>query len=370
MLGRIYALIVKEMLLLWKDRRMRFVILMPPLIQVLVFTFAATFEVKHVPLAIWNEDGTAASRELVRRFTDSNAFALVGNLDNPQAVSDWIDSQKAGAVLHIDPRFSADLAGDRPARVQMIIDGRRSNVALIVQNYAATIVQAYNRERLGTTGALAQAGPQIEIRAWFNPTLDSQWYILPALNALVVMVMAMMITALSVARERELGTFDQLLVTPLRPFEILIGKVTPSLIIAAIEAFGILAIAVFAFGLPFRGSLPWFGISFIVFLLSAIGIGLAISSIAQTQQQAILGVFIFLAPAIILSGMATPIDNMPGWCQTLSLINPIRYMIDLIRGLYLRGPSITVMWHQIWPMMIIGSVTLSAATVLFRRRIG
>ncbi|HVJ43403.1 MAG TPA: ABC transporter permease [Dongiaceae bacterium] len=370
MFGRIYALVVKEMLLLWKDRRMRFVILLPPLIQVLIFAFAATFEVKHVPFAVWNEDGAAASRELVRRFTDSNAFALVGNLDNPQEVTDWIDSQKAGAVLHIDPRFNADLATGRPARVQMIIDGRRSNVALIVQNYAATIIETYNRERLGTAGALLQAGPQVEVRAWFNPNLDSQWYILPALNALVVMVMAMMITALSVARERELGTFDQLLVTPLRPFEILVGKVTPSLIIAVGEAFGILAVAVFAFGLPFRGSLLWFGISFIVFLLSAIGIGLAISSIAQTQQQAILGVFIFLAPAIILSGMATPIDNMPDWCQTLSLINPIRYMIDLIRSLYLRGPTIPLMLDQLWPMMLIGVITLSAATLLFRRRLG
>jgi len=146
--------------------------------------------------------------------------------------------------------------------------------------------------------------------------------------------------------------------------------VTPSLIIAAAEAFGILAVAVFAFGLPFRGSLPWFGISFIIFLLSAIGIGLAISSIAQTQQQAILGVFIFLAPAIILSGMATPIDNMPDWCQTLSLINPVRYMIDLTRSLYLRDPSVPLILHQLWPMMIIGTVTLGFATLLFRRRLG
>jgi ABC-2 type transport system permease protein len=370
MFGRIYALIVKEMLLLWKDRRMRFVILMPPLIQVLVFTFAATFEVRHVPLGVWNEDGTAASRELVRRFTDSTAFDFAGTIDNPQALRDWIDSQKASAVLHIDPRFSADLASNRPARVQLIIDGRRSNVALIVQNYAATIVATYNRETLAAGTLMADAGPQIEVRAWYNPNLDSQWYILPALNALVVMVMVMLINALSVARERELGTFDQLLVTPLRPFEILIGKVTPSLIIAAAEAFGILAVAVFAFGLPFRGSLPWFGISFVIFLLSAIGIGLAISSVAQTQQQAILGVFIFLAPAIILSGMATPIDNMPPWCQTLSLVNPVRYMIDLTRSLYLRDPTVPLILHQLWPMMVIGTVTLGFATLLFRRRLG
>jgi ABC-2 type transport system permease protein len=367
MFGRIYALIVKEMLLLWKDRRMRFVVLIPPLIQVLVFSFAATFEVKNVKLGIWNEDNTFASRELVRRFTDSPAFTDGGSINHPAEVQDWIDSQRVGAVLHIDSRFNADLSSDRPAKVQMIIDGRRSNVALIIQNYAATIVAAYDRERLGLMGG---AGPSIELRAWYNPNLESRWYILPALNALVVMVMAMLITALSVARERELGTFDQLLVTPLRPFEILIGKVTPSLIIALGEAFGILLVAVLAFHLPFRGSILWFGIGFIVFLLSAIGIGLAISSLAQTQQQAILGVFIFLAPAIILSGFATPIDNMPPWCQTLSMINPIRYMIELTRSLYLRDPGILMMWEQIWPMMVIGFLTLGSATILFRRRLG
>jgi ABC-2 type transport system permease protein len=367
MFGRIYALIVKEMLLLWKDRRMRFVVLIPPLIQVLVFSFAATFEVKNVPLGIWNEDNTSASRELVRRFTDSSAFTFSGNLDHPDQVQDWIDRQRVAAILHIDSRFNADLASDRPAKVQMIIDGRRSNVALIIQNYAATIIGSYDRERLGILGSV---GPTIELRAWYNPNLESRWYILPALNALVVMVMAMLITALSVARERELGTFDQLLVTPLRPFEILIGKVTPSLIIALGEAFGILLVAVLAFHLPFRGSVLWFGLSFVVFLLSAIGIGLAISSLAQTQQQAILGVFIFLAPAIILSGFATPIDNMPSWCQMLSLINPIRYMIDLTRSLYLRDPTIELMLLEIWPMMLIGVVTLGSATVLFRRRLG
>ncbi|HVJ34533.1 MAG TPA: ABC transporter permease [Terriglobia bacterium] len=367
---RIIALIVKEMLLLWKDRRMRFVIILPPLIQVVIFAHAATFEVRHVPLAVWNEDQTEDSREFVRRFTDSDAFDLVANLDNPQAVTDWINAQRAGAVLHIDARFSADLASSRPAKVQMIIDGRRSNVALIVQNYAATIVESYNRERLGAAGSTALAGPRLEVRAWFNPNLESQWYILPALNALLVMVMAMLITALSVARERELGTFDQLLVTPLRPLEILIGKVTPSLIIALGEAFGILAVAVFAFDVPFRGSLAWFGVSFVVFLLSAIGIGLAISAVAKTQQQAILAVFIFLAPAIILSGMATPIDNMPDWCQKLSLINPTRYMVELIRSLYLRDPAPALIIQQLWPMLLIGAITLSFATLLFRRRLG
>jgi ABC-2 type transport system permease protein len=366
-LQRIIALIIKEMLLLWKDRRMRLVVLMPPLIQVLVFAFAATFEVKNVPIGIWNEDPTTASRELVRRFTDSRAFRIVASIDQPAQLRDWIDSQRVTAVLHIDQRFSADLASRRSANVQFIIDGRRSNVALIIQNYAATIIASYNRELMGL---LAGAGPAIEPRAWFNPNLDSQWYILPGLNALVVMVMAMLVTALSVARERELGTFDQLLVTPLRPWEILIGKVTPALTIGLVEAFGVLALAVFLFDVPFRGSLGWFTVGFAVFLLSAIGIGLAISSIASTQQQAILGVFMFQAPAIILSGFATPIANMPEWCQSLSLLNPIRYMVELLRSLYLRNPDPDLVINLLWPMAAIGATMLCGATMLFRRRLG
>lgn len=366
MLRRVFALMVKEMLLLWKDRRMRTVVLMPPIIQVLVFSFAATFEVRNVPIGIWDEDGTSESRELVRRFTDSSAFRLAGYIDNPTTVQDWINSQYATAILHIGSRFAADLAGNRPANVQLILDGRRSNVALIVQNYSAAIVAAYNRERLGT---LARAGPQVELRAWFNPNLDSRWYILPGLNALVVMVMTMLVTALSVARERELGTFDQLLVTPLRPVEILLGKVSPALIIGIAESFAILCLAVFVFHVPFRGSLLWFGTGFAVFLLSAIGVGLAISALAMTQQQAILGVFMFLAPAIILSGFATPIANMPAWCQALSTLNPIRYMIELNRSLYLRDPDLPVILHLIWPMALIGTIMLSSATLLFRRRL-
>lgn len=366
MFWRIYALMVKETLLLWKERRMRMVILLPPLIQIFIFAFAATFEVRNVPIGVWNEDSTSASRELVRRFTDSPAFQFIGDLDNPQTAETWLDSQRAAAILHIGPHFTADLAQGRQAPVQLLLDGRRSNVALIIQNYGASIISTYNRELAGSLGL---GGPQIEFRAWYNPNLDSLWYILPGLNVLVVMVMVMLITALSLARERELGTFDQLLVTPLNSVEILIGKVTPAVIIGMVEAFVILAVAVFIFDIPFRGSLFWFGASFAIFLLSAIGIGLAISAQAATQQQAILAVFMFLAPAIILSGFATPIANMPEWCQELSLLNPVRYMVELSRSLYLRAPDPARIVGAIWPMLIIGTVTLTAATFLFRRQI-
>jgi ABC-2 type transport system permease protein len=363
---RMLALFRKEALLLLKDRKVRMVVLLPPLIQILIFAFAATFEVKHVALGVWNEDASETSSELVRSFAQSPAFRVIGITGNPDEVRDWIDGQKAAAVLHIGPRFYADLATGRRADVQLILDGRRSNTALIVQNYAAEIIAGFGR---ATSVIPAFAGPSVEVRAWFNPNLESQWFILPGLNAVVVMVMVMLITALSVARERELGTIDQLLVTPLRSFEIIVGKVLPGLAVGLAEAFLIQAVTTHAFHVPFLGSLTWFTGGFVVFLTSAIGIGLAISTIAATQQQAILGVFTFLAPAVILSGFATPIANMPGWCQFLSLGNPIRYMLELVRSLYLRDPDPASILQLIWPMTVIGLVTLSGATVLFRQRV-
>lgn len=375
MIRRLWALMVKEFLAIWKDPRTRMVVLVPPVIQVLIFAFAATFDVRQVPLAVWNEDGTSVSRELVRRFAGSDAFRIVARVDGPAAVRAVIDRQTAAAVLHIGQRFSAELATGRPAPVQLLIDGRRSNSALIVQNYAADIVAAYDRSLAGAAGGrslagtLGQAGPTVAVRAWFNPNLESRWFILPGLNVLLAMITAMLLTALSVARERELGTFDQLLVTPLRPVEIMIGKVLPPLAIGLFEAVLILGLAVFAFGVPFVGSPAWLALGFVVFLVSAIGIGLAISALATTQQQAILGVFMYLTPAIVLSGFATPIENMPGWCRLLSRANPLRYMLDLSRGLYLRAPPASVILGDLWPMALIGLVTLAAATWLFRHRL-
>jgi len=259
------------------------------------------------------------------------------------------------------------VAAGRPARVQLLLDGRRSNSALIIQNYAATIVEGFNREH-APAGA-AGAGLEIQTRAWFNPNFESRWFILPGLAVLLTMVATMLITALSVARERELGTFDQLLVTPLRPMEILAGKTIPALCVGFIEATVIEAIAVIAYGVPFVGHVALFNVGIVLFVLSAIGIGLVISSIAKTQQQAILGVFLLLSPFTVLSGFATPIANMPQWCQLLTYVNPIRYMVELSRGVFLRDLTWTLAWDLLWPMMAIAAVTLGYATWLFDRKL-
>jgi ABC-2 type transport system permease protein len=362
---RIWALVVKEFLAIWKDRRSRFVLIVPPIVQTLVFAYAATYDVTGVPLGLWVEDGGGRASELIERFADSSAFVPTASFARPQDVADAINAQRVAAVLHIGQNFSADLAAGRPADVQLVIDGRRSNTALIVQGYAAAIVAAYNAQHRMAPGHVG-----IELRAWFNPTLESRWFILPGLVVALSIIATMLITALSLARERELGTFEQLLVTPLRPIEILIGKTVPGLVVGFVEANLIILVAVLWFRVPFVGQLALMHLSLLLFLLSAIGIGLAISAVAQTQQQAILGVFLFLAPAIVLSGFATPIANMPQWCQWLTLINPIRYMLVLSRGLFLRDLAFAQAWPELWPMTLIGLVTMAFATWLFGRRLG
>lgn len=363
---RIRALVIKEFLLLWKDRRVRNVVLIPPLIQVFLFTYAATFDIANVPLGVWDEDRTPASRELVARFEASDTFARVASFDSPATADDALTSQQVYAVLHIGQRFADDLARGAGPAVQLLLDGRRSNTALIVNAYANAIVSAFDAERLA--GAAAP-GPRIAVRSWFNPNLESRWFILPALVALLPFIMTMLITALSIARERELGTFDQLLMTPLRPLEILVGKVLPALAFGLFETCLLIVAALLWFGLPLQGSTAVLIGGMLVFLLSGIAVGLAISSIAQTQQQAILGAFMFLSPAVILSGLATPIENMPVWCQWLTLGNPIRYMIVVSRGVFLRDIGWEVAVAEIWPMGLIGLSGLALATWLFRRRV-
>ncbi len=365
MWGRIRALVVKEFRSLWKDPKVRGVLVLPPLIQVIIFAYAANFDVSQARLGIWDEDRSVHSRALVERFEISDAFRRIETIDNPQAASAAIAAERGVAVLHTGPRFAPHLLPGLPARVQILIDGRRSNTAQIVNGYAGRIVEAFARERVGAGGGVA-----LVTRAWFNPNLESQWYILPGLVAMLTFSMTMMVTALSVARERELGTFDQLLVTPLRPTEILVGKTIPPVVIGFGEAHLMLAAAVFWFEVPFTGSLLLLYGSLIVFLLSGVGIGLAVSSVSQTQQQAILGVFLYLTPAIILSGYATPIANMPEWCQWLSLLTPNRYMLVLSRGIFLEALPLELAWPQLWPMAVIGVATMAFATWLFRKRLG
>ena len=366
-LRRIVALAIKELLALLRDKKSRFVLIGPPIAQLLVFGYAATFDLNNIPVAVYNEDRSAPSRELVARLTGSPHFELVGYLDHDAQIAPVIDNKDALMVLHLGPRFSEDLKRGKTAPVQLIIDGRNSNTALLALGYLRTILTDFNIDwsrqhgRLGPPAAL-------RIRSWYNENLLSRWFIVPGIVGLLTLVITTIVTGLSVAREREAGTFDQLLVTPLRPVEILIGKSIPGILIGLIEGSFILLVVLFWFEVPLRGSFGALYLGMFLFLLSAVGIGLMISSLAVTQQQGILGAFLFLVPAVILSGFATPISNMPELVQQLTLINPMRYFMVILRGVFLEGDSYALLFDQYWPMAVIGLVNLTLAAWLFRHR--
>jgi ABC-2 type transport system permease protein len=364
---RVIALMIKEFLALLKDKKGRMVFIGPPVIQLIVFGYAATFDLNQVPYAVFNEDSGAAARQFLQRVQGSPTFRLAGYLENDGQIAPLIDTKKVLMVLHIGPRFTEDLLLRRPAPLQMIIDGRNSNTAMLIAGYMRTILTRFNQEWSEANGS-SPPPAKLNVRAWFNPNLQSRWFIIPGIVGLLTLVVTVMVTALSVAREREAGTFDQLLVTPLRPVEILLGKALPGVVIGFLEANLVILIAVLWFHIPLRGSLIALYMGLFLFLLAVIGVGLMISSIAVTQQQGLLGGFLFLVPSIILSGFATPIANMPQTVQYLTLINPMRYFLVILRSVFLEGGSIPLLWPEYWPMAIIGMVNLALAAWLFRHR--
>ncbi len=363
----IIALAIKEFLALLRDKRSRFVIIGPPIMQLLVFGFAATYDLNNVPVAIYNEDQGGAARELVSRIEGSPNFQVVAHIQRDSEVAPLINNRDVLLVLHIGQGFSADLLQGDSAPLQAILDGRNSNTAMIAMNYLRTILLKYNSDWLQSQGG---RGPQVTLqtRAWYNENLQSRWFIVPGIVGLLTLVVTLLVTALSVAREREAGTFDQLLVTPLRPLDILIGKAIPGIVIGLLEASLIIALMVLLFEIPLRGSLGALYLGIGLFLLSAVGVGLMISAIAVTQQQAVLGAFLFLVPAVILSGFSTPIANMPEPIQWLTYLDPLRYFLVIVRSVTLEGNSYDLLLHQYWPMALIGVVTLALAGWLFRHR--
>ncbi len=364
---QIFALAIKEFLALLRDKRSRFVIIGPPIIQLLVFGFAATYDLNDVPVAIYNEDRGGAARELVSHIEGSPNFQVIAYIDHDSEIAPLIDNRDVLLVLHIGPHFSSNLIQGTSAPLQAILDGRNSNTAMIAMNYLRSIVLDYNRSWLASQD---KSGPMVTLqsRAWYNENLQSRWFIVPGIVGLLTLLVTLLVTALSVAREREAGTFDQLLVTPLRPVEILIGKAIPGIVIGLLEATFIIVLMVVFFDIPVRGSFGALYLGIVLFLLSAVGVGLMISSIAVTQQQAVLGAFLFMVPAIILSGFSTPIANMPQFVQWLTYLDPLRYFLVIVRGVTLEGNSYAMLINQYWPMAIIGVVTLALAGWLFRHR--
>jgi len=368
MLRRILALTLKEFLALLKDKRSRIVVIVPPLVQLLVFGYAATFDLNHIPYAVYNEDAGPASRQLTAQFAGSPNFQQVATVTREAEVAPLVDARRVLMVLHIGPQFSRELAAGRPGPVQVIVDGRNSNTAAILLSYVNSIAANFDADWL-RRGGLPVVPASLETRAWFNPNLESRWFLVPGIVGLLTLLVTTLVTSLSVAREREQGTFDQLLVTPFRPVEILLGKTLPGFIIGFAEMTAIVLIATLWFRVPLRGDLATLYVGLVFFLFSSLGMGLMISSLAVTQQQGLLGAFLFLVPSVMLSGFATPIANMPTWMQELTLINPMRYFLVIIRGVFLQGTPFHLLISQLWPMAIIGAVNMTAASFLFRRRL-
>ena len=367
MFTRIRSLLIKELVTVWRDKKTRIILIMPPLVQMLIFTFAATQEVTNVPIAILNEDIGTMGRDLAARVEGSPNFTRVLHLGSDADLGPTVDAQEALLVVHIGPEFSRDIAAGRPATVQFLLDGRRSNAAQLVAGYAGEIVARYDAE-ISAGRDDPQAASTVVSRVWFNPNLDAKWSTVPALVAILTTLLGLMITGLSVAREREVGTFDQLMVSPLSSTEILIGKSIPAFLIGIAEATGMTLVGVFFFGVPFRGSIPLLYLSMAIYLAAVIGVGLFISSLARTQQQAILYSFMFMVPSILLSGFASPIANMPDWLQMLTMANPVRHYMVILKGLFLKDmPAVEVVGNLI-PLVLIATVTLSAASWLFRSR--
>ncbi|MFA7165560.1 MAG: ABC transporter permease [Desulfoplanes sp.] len=374
MLNRIIRLIIKEFLAILKDPKSRIILVVPPLIQLLVFSFAATHEVKNVGLGIYTEDNGRAARELVSRFyAIPRTFSRLQDLHDLAGVQRAIDAQEVLAVVHIGPTFSKDLEAGRSAPVQVILDGRKANAALVVQGYINSIVQTFAAEwstnnappRTGTQGTEAS---HLVPRMWFNPNLNPIWSAVPALVGILINLVALLVTALSVARERELGTYEQLLVSPLRPTEILLGKAVPAIILGFIEGVLMVALLLLIFRIPFTGSLLLLLLAMFLFLVAIVGVGLFISSLSKTQQQGFLGAFTYMVPAVLLSGFATPVANIPLWLRWLAYLNPLHYMISLTRAIFLENPDAAGVMHMIWPLLPIGLITLTGATWMFRKR--
>jgi ABC-2 type transport system permease protein len=365
---RILALIRKELQIILADPQSRKLVVVPVVLQVILFPLAATMEVKNNTLAVLDEDGGAAATELTQRFALARAFPRVIHLSGAGQIAAVIDRQQAIAVVRFAPDFSRQAAQGRPAPMQIILDGRRSNSSQIAASYIQDITTSWANERTRDTGRAPDS--ELTVRHRYNPNLEYRWFILPSLVAIILTVSALILTALSVAREREHGTFEQLLVSPLTPEMIMVGKAAAAMLVGLFQASVIIAAAVFVYGVPLTGSLALIYASAVLYFLALVGTGFFISAICTTQQQAFLGSFAFIMPAILLSGYASPVENMPGWLQTATWINPIRHFIVIMKSLFLKDAPVEFVLQSALPLLLIAVVTQAIAVLIFRRRFG
>ena len=370
---RIYRMLVKEFIQVLRDPRMKALIFVMPVIQLIMFGYAVTTDVDHIKTAVCDLDKSPQSRALIERFTASGYFTVVDNTDRPERLGELLDRGKVIMGIQINRGFADDLRSGRQAAIQTIIDGTDSNTGTVAMDYAQRITQEFSRARAApielTQLAQAQANPiELRSRAWFNPDLKSRYYNVPGVIAVVVLLISLLLTAMAIVREREIGTMEQLMVTPIQPFELILGKTLPFVLISFIDVLVVTFIGINWFNVPIQGSLGLLLFGAGLYLMSTIGIGLFISTISQTQQQALMSSFFFYLPAVLLSGFMFPISNMPEPAQWITYLNPLRYFLVIIRDIFLKGSGLEILWPQFAALAVLGTALLLISSLRFKKR--
>ncbi len=373
-LTRIGHMLRKEFIQTLRDPHTRLLLVGPPVIQMLIFGYAATLDVKHVELAVLDLDNTQESRELASHLSASRYFHLVKHAARREELREGIDRGDFLAALEIDSGFAQRLRNGQGASVQVLVDCSNSNTALVALGYlnqvGAQFSRDYQIDHVRRTAPqlvsfLPQAG--LETRPWFNEGLESRWYFVPGVIGNVMLILVMMLTAFAVVREREIGTLEQIMVTPIRRWEFILGKTVPFFLVGCFDATIVAVVGTLWFGVPFRGNLGVLGFGLVTFILAGQGLGLLISTVSATQQQAMISAFFFIMPMITLSGFGTPIASMPPLLQKLSYLNPMRYIMVVLRSIYLKGVGLDVLWPQIAALAGFAVILLSVSVLRFHK---
>jgi ABC-2 type transport system permease protein len=373
MLERVRNVLIKEFIQVFRDRKMKGVIFLMPLIQVLVFGYAVTTDVKHVATAVYDLDNSVVSRELVSRFAHSGYFDIVEFVDNDDQAREAIDRERVRMILRMNKGFGANLIAGKASGLQLIVDGTDSNTAGIVLNYSSKITGEYSRQLMTIQyaklrgAARLTTGVDMQVRAWFNSNLESRNFYVPGVIAIIVMLITLMLTSMAVVREKEIGTIEQIMVTPITPTEFILGKTLPFAVIGFADVILITLIGVFWFEVPIRGNLSLLFAATVLYLMTTLGVGLFISTVSETQQQAMMSTFFFYFPAVLLSGFMFPIANMPQIIQWITYLNPLRYFLVIIRGIFLKGVGPGILWPQMAALAIMGFITLWLASRRFQK---
>jgi drug efflux transport system permease protein len=374
MIERLHQILIKEFIHLFRDKRARFALIIPPILQMLIFGYAATYEVKHVSTAVLDLDHSQESRQFLERFTSSNRFDIRAVLTDQSQIADLIDHRRVVLVLQIHPGFAELLRKGETAPVQAILDGTDSNTALISIGYINQIATKYAMEyQLERAGRILPAAMtfapriQLEERPLYNNNLESRWFFVPGVIGTLLLLSVITLTAFAVVREREIGTLEQLMVTPIRPVELIIGKTLPFLLVGLGNLLLVSIAGTLWFQIPFRGYPLVLLLGTILFLSSALGVGLLISTLCTTQQQAFSLGFFYVTPAIMLSGFGYPVQSMPPFLRLVTYLDPLRFFLIVLRSSFLKGVGLEVLWPQMVAMALLGVGALTLATLRFRK---